>query len=88
MAVANAHRAADGHPDRRMEARGPAGVPIRMGSIWRARSDRTGAEHLSLAFRSPFGAQHRPNGLRGGDAPEGEWDVVALTPAVPDDAVV
>ena len=88
VAVANEHRTADSHPDWHMEARSPAGVPIRMGSIWRAKSERTGAEYLSLVFHSPFGAQHRANGLRGEGAPEGEWDVVALTPAVPDDAVV
>jgi uncharacterized protein (DUF736 family) len=87
-AVENAHRTQESHPDWHMEARSPAGVPIRMGSIWRARSERTGTAYLSLAFHSPFGAQHRANAFAGQGEHAGEYDVVALTPAVPDDAVV
>ena len=49
-----------------------------MGSIWKATSDRTGNEYLSLAFSSPMGAQHRANGLRREDAPSGEYEIVAF----------
>ena len=41
------------HPDYHIEARSPGGVLIRMGSIWKEKSERTGTEYLSLAFASP-----------------------------------
>ena len=74
------------HPDYHIEARSPAGVLIRMGSIWKARSERTGTEYLSIAFSSPQGTQHRANALRRDDAPSGAYEIVALTG--PDLAVV
>ncbi len=74
------------HPDYHIEARSPAGVLIRMGSIWKAKSERTGTEYLSIAFSSPRGTQHRANAFRREDAASGEYEIVALTG--PDLAVV
>ena len=76
VAVESPNKTDESHPDWHIEARSPAGVPIRMGSIWRAISDRTGSAYLSLAFCSPIGTQHRANGLRREDAPEGEYEIV------------
>ena len=80
VAVENAHKTDENHPDWHIEARSPAGRFVRMGSIWRATSQRTGNAYLSIAFHAPMGTQHRANGLaREGDAP-GLYEVVALTP--------
>ena len=80
VAVESAHKASGDHPDWHMEARSPAGRLIRMGSIWKATSGRSGAEYLSIAFHAPMGTQHRANALaREGSAP-GAYEVVALAP--------
>ncbi|WP_299844644.1 DUF736 family protein [uncultured Jannaschia sp.] len=79
VAVENAHKREDSHPDFHIEARSPAGVLIRMGSIWKATSPRTGTEYLSMAFSSPTGTQYRANALpRTGEA-EGLYEIVAQT---------
>lgn len=77
-AVENPHKTDPNHPDYHIEARSPAGVLIRMGSIWKAKSERSGAEYLSIAFSSPTGTQHRANGLRREDTPSGEYEIVAF----------
>ena len=80
VAVENAHKASDDHPDWHVEARSPAGRIVRMGSIWKATSERTSNAYLSIAFYAPTGSQHRANGLaREGDAP-GLYEIVALAP--------
>ena len=76
VALVCSNKTDESHPDWHIEARSPAGVPIRMGSIWRAVSERTGNAYLSLAFSSPMGTQHRASGLRREDAPEGEYEIV------------
>lgn len=86
--MGNAHGADDEHPERHMGARGPAGAPIRMGSIGRAKSERTGTACLPPALHSPHGTRHWAGARSGEGMPGGEHDVAALTPAVPDDAVV
>lgn len=79
VAVENAHKAEDHHPDFHIEARSPAGVLIRMGSIWHAKSPRTGTEYLSMALSSPMGTQYRVNALpRTGEA-AGLYEIVAQT---------
>lgn len=75
-AVENPHKTEDHHPDYHIEARSPAGVLIRMGSIWKAVSERTGTEYLSIAFSSPWGAQHRANGFIREGAPAGQYEIV------------
>ena len=50
---------------------------IRMGSVWRAVSERSGCAYLSLAFQSPLGIHHRANALPRKGA-EGHYEVVAL----------
>ncbi|PZX14237.1 uncharacterized protein (DUF736 family) [Palleronia aestuarii] len=85
-AVENPHKTDPSHPDYHIEARSPAGVLIRMGSIWKARSERTGTAYLSIAFASPRGSQHRANAFRREDAEPGVYEIVALTG--PDLAVV
>ena len=77
-AVENPHKTDPNHPDYHIEARSPAGILIRMGSIWKAKSERTGMEYLSMAFSSPRGTQHRANGLRREDTPSGEYEIVAF----------
>ncbi|WP_371158357.1 DUF736 family protein [Jannaschia sp. 2305UL9-9] len=80
VAVENTHKASEDHPDWHMEARSPGGQVVRMGSIWRTMSQRTGTAYLSLAFYAPTGTQHRANALlREGEAP-GVYEVVALAP--------
>lgn len=81
VAVENPHKAEEHHPDWHMEARSPAGVAVRVGSIWRARSERTGNAYLSMAFSTPTGTRHRANALRREGTPEDVFEVVALTPA-------
>ena len=79
VAVENAHKREGSHPDFHIEARSPAGVLIRMGSIWKATSPRTGTEYLSMAFSSPTGTQYRANAQpRTGEA-EGLYEIVAQT---------
>ena len=80
VAALNAHKVSEDHPDWHIEARSPAGRIVRMGSIWRATSDRSGNAYLSIAFHAPMGTQHRANAFpREGEAP-GTYEVVALTP--------
>lgn len=77
--VANPHKAADHYPDHHLEFRTPRGRVLRVGSVWRAVSQRSGNAYLSLAFMSPLGSHHRANALpREGEAP-GAYEVVALT---------
>ena len=77
VAVENAHKADPNHPDYHIEARSPAGVLIRMGSIWKTVSERSGNAYLSIAFSSPTGKQHRANGLRREDDATGAYEIVA-----------
>ena len=80
VATLNARKTSDDHPDWHIEGRSPAGRIVRMGSIWRATSERSGNDYLSIAFHAPMGTQHRANGLaREGEAP-GSYEIVALTP--------
>jgi len=79
VGLPNDYKASDDHPDYHIEVKSPAGVAIRMGSIWRQASDRTGAEYLSMSFYSPFGGQHRANGLRREGDPDGQYEIVPLT---------
>ena len=80
VAVENAHKATDDHPDWHIEARSPAGRIVRMGSIWKATSERSGNAYLSIAFHAPLGTQHRANALPREDGAPGAYEVVALTP--------
>ena len=80
VAVLNAHKSDENHPDWHIEARSPAGRIVRMGSIWKANSQRTGNAYLSIAFHAPMGSQHRANGLMREGAAPGEYEIVALTP--------
>ena len=80
VAVENAHKASDDHPDWHVEARSPAGRIVRMGSIWRATSQHTGNAYLSIAFHAPLGTQHRANALPREEGAPGAYEVVALTP--------
>ena len=77
-AVENPHKTDPNHPDYHIEARSPAGVLIRMGSIWKTVSERTGNAYLSIAFSSPTGTQHRANGLRRDNTPASEFEIVAF----------
>ena len=76
-AVENARKSEPTHPDWHIEARSPAGVLIRMGSIWKATSERSGRDYLSIAFSSPHGAMHRANALPRDTA--GAYGIVAFS---------
>ena len=79
VGVPNVYKASDDHPDYHIVVKSPAGVEIRMGSIWKSISDSTGNAYLSLSFYSPFGSQHRANGLRRDEEPEGQYEIVPLS---------
>ena len=76
VAIEKPEKADPNHPDYHIEARSPGGVLIRMGSIWKAVSERTGNAYLSIAFSSPTGTQHRANGLRRDGDATGAWEIV------------
>ena len=76
VAVEKLVKADPNHPDYHIEARSPAGVVIRMGSIWKALSERSGNAYLSIAFSSPTGTQHRANGLHREGAAPGLYEIV------------
>jgi uncharacterized protein (DUF736 family) len=80
VAVENVHKASDDHPDWHVEARSPAGRIVRMGSIWRATSERSGNAYLSIAFHAPMGTRHRANAFPREGETQGTYEVVALTP--------
>lgn len=77
VAIEKADKTDPNHPDYHIEARSPSGVLIRMGSIWKAVSERSGNAYLSIAFSSPTGTQHRANGLRREDDEAGVYEIVA-----------
>ncbi len=77
VAVEKLDKADPNHPDYHIEARSPAGVLIRMGSIWKAVSERSGNAYLSIVFSSPTGTQHRANGLRREGDADGTYEIVA-----------
>ena len=78
VAVENAHKTDENHPDWHIETRSPAGRVVRMGSIWKATGQQSGQTYLSVAFHAPTGSQHRANAFaREGEAP-GLFEIVAL----------
>lgn len=79
VGVPNEFKSSDDHPDYHIVVKSPAGVEIRMGSIWNAVADRSGNDYLSMAFYSPFGTQHRANGLRREGDPSGHFEIVPFT---------
>ncbi|TFL17231.1 DUF736 family protein [Jannaschia formosa] len=82
VAVENAHKGSDDHLDWHIEARSPAGRIVRMGSIWKATSQR-GNAYLSIAFHAPMGSQHRANALAREEDGSGMYEVVDLAPLAP-----
>lgn len=79
VAVANAFKQSDDHPDYHIVVKSPAGVEIRMGSVWRALAEASGNEYYSIAFYSPFGDQHRANGLRREGDASGVYEIVPFS---------
>lgn len=80
VAVVNAHKTSDDHPDWHIEARSPAGRIVRMGSIWKATSQRSGNDYLSIAFHAPMGTQHRANAVMRDDGSTDDYEIIALAP--------
>ena len=65
------------HPDFRMEVTSPSGHVIRIGSAWKAVSDR-GNDYFSLSFYAPTGSQHRANAVQGEGAAAGMFNIIKL----------
>jgi len=55
MLIENEFKTEDTHPDYRIEVSSPRGKPIRVGSAWMAKSNRTGNDYLSLLINTPDG---------------------------------
>ena len=55
MLIENAFKAEETHPDYRIEVSSPKGHPIRVGSAWMAKSNRTGNDYVSLLINTPDG---------------------------------
>jgi uncharacterized protein (DUF736 family) len=55
MLIENQFKTEETHPDYRIEVSSPRGTPIRVGSAWLAKSNRTGNDYLSLLINSPDG---------------------------------
>ncbi|RKF12327.1 DUF736 family protein [Roseovarius spongiae] len=55
MLIENGYKTEETHPDYRIEVSSPQGKPIRVGSAWMARSNRTGNDYLSLLINTPDG---------------------------------
>ncbi len=65
------------HPDFRMEVTSPSGHVIRIGSAWKAVSDR-GNAYFSLSFYAPLGSQHRANAVQSEGAEPGQFNIIKL----------
>ena len=55
MLIENAFKTEATHPDYRIEVSSPKGHPIRVGSAWMAKSNRTGNDYVSLLINTPDG---------------------------------
>ncbi|WP_282128002.1 DUF736 family protein [Roseobacter litoralis] len=55
MLIENNFKTEESHPDYRIEVSSPKGTPIRVGSAWMAKSNRTGNDYLSLLINTPDG---------------------------------
>ena len=55
MLIENGYKSEETHPDYRIEVSSPRGTPIRVGSAWMAKSNRTGNDYLSLLINTPDG---------------------------------
>ena len=55
MLIENGFKTEETHPDYRIEVSSPRGKPIRVGSAWMAKSNRTGNDYLSLLINTPDG---------------------------------
>ena len=57
--VANAYKSADNHPDYHLEVRTPRGRTMRVGSMWKAVSERSKRAYFSLAITDRMGRTWR-----------------------------
>ncbi len=55
MLIENSWKTDANHPDYRIEISSPRGTPIRVGSAWMQKSNRTGNEYMSLLINTPDG---------------------------------
>ena len=55
MLIENGFKTEETHPDYRIEVSSPRGHPIRVGSAWMAKSNRTGNDYVSLLINTPDG---------------------------------
>ena len=55
MLIENAFKTEETHPDYRIEVCSQRGHPIRVGSAWMAKSNRTGNDYVSLLINTPDG---------------------------------
>ena len=55
MLIENGYKTEETLPDYRIEVSSPRGTPIRVGSAWMAKSNRTGNDYVSLLINTPDG---------------------------------
>lgn len=83
VAVPNAYKTEEKHPDYRLEIRSPNGTVIRVGSAWKAVSERTGNSYMSLLINTPDG-DLRVNAVQNDDQRRG--NAYAIIPFIDVDA--
>ena len=59
----NAYKSADNHPDYHLEVRTPRGRTMRVGSMWKAVSEKSGRSYYSLALTDRMGRTWRMNAV-------------------------
>lgn len=84
----NPYKKADNHPDYQVEYRTPRGNMMRVGSMWKAKSERSGAEYYSITLTDKNGKTWRMNAVRNETLREGEWTVVPLAGGEPERIMV
>ena len=77
--VENAYKTADNHPDYHLEVRTPRGRSLRIGSMWKAVSEKSLRAYFSLAITDRMGRTWRMNAVRNEETPEGTWQIVPMT---------
>ena len=76
--VENAYKSADNHPDYHLEVRTPRGKALRVGSMWKAVSEKSKREYFSLSITDRMGRVWRMNAVRNDETAKGTWEIVPL----------
>ena len=76
--VPNVHKTADNHPDYQIEVRTPRGRAMRVGSMWKAVSEKSGRSYYSIALTDRMGRNWRMNAVRDEEMAKDEYRIVPL----------